>query len=202
MKQKQKQVFLLLSSLLFAGISCSYVQDRIIKDLWYQFAPEDEHVAQYNSLYTMEAEYFLEKTPPLLRTPRSENCDAFEYIETETKLVSKLTNEFKTVDSQYSLDYRNTHPNLTIFLYAFEHRADIHEKTESNEWTLIDTLEPGEGDTRSIYIVEYNEKDAQGTSMYMIEKLAGLYDTPECVKWKGKSEYLGKTAQYVRYYQE
>ena len=69
---------------------------------------------------------------------------------------------------------------MAVKFFIYQHDKDGYANTEKSRWMGNVLVEPGKAGewTGSIYL--YTDKDANGPVMSIPEKLAGVFDTPEC----------------------
>jgi hypothetical protein len=117
-------------------------------------------------------------------SPEVGDCDATRYLQVSSEITLQETNQFDTRACEYRLTISNTHTDKAVWFYIYQHDKDGYANTEKSHWMGNLLVEPGkEGEwTGSIYI--YKDEDANGPVMSIPEKLAGVFDAPECAEAK------------------
>jgi hypothetical protein len=126
----------------------------------------------------------LESIEEATALPIETRCYATPYLIVSSEIKLQETNQFGTRACEYRLTIRNNSPDEAIWFYVYQHDQDGYANTEKSRWMGNVYVEPGKTAewTGSIYI--YTDKDANGPLMSIPEKLAGVFDTPDCVEAK------------------
>jgi hypothetical protein len=115
----------------------------------------------------------------------SHTCDGTQYLQVGSQITKEETNEFGTFICDYTLVIRNTHPTDAIWFYVYVHKADGYQHTEGFDWMGGYPIAPGTStDWFGSNIAIYTDKDFDGPVMSIPEKLAGIYDSPECAEYR------------------
>ena len=145
--------------------------------------------------------YFPTSTPIASSTPdtstaqvtspsNSKTCDATPSLQVTSEITVQETNQYGTRICEYTLTISNADENTGIWVYFYQHDKDGYAHTEKSHWMGNILIEPG-GDgswPASIYI--YDDKDADGPVISIPERIAGVYNIPECAEEKQDSNYF------------
>ena len=107
-------------------------------------------------------------------------CNATQYLHTSGVNLQQEINQFDTRLCGYTLRITNTHPTAPIRYFVYQHDRDGFQHTEGYMWLGNYPLQPGIGTDSLGRIAIYTDKDADGPVMSIPEKVAGIYDSPEC----------------------
>jgi hypothetical protein len=151
-----------------------------------------EYIQKYFPTATPIASSTLDTSATQETSPSTDNktCDATRYLQVSSEITLQETNQFGTRACEYRLNIRNTDPDSAIRFYVYQHDQDGYANTEKSHWMGNVLVEPGEeGEwTGSIYI--YTDEDANGPVMSIPEKLAGVFDAPECTEAKQDESFF------------
>ncbi|MBT3315836.1 MAG: hypothetical protein HN390_14610 [Anaerolineae bacterium] len=123
--------------------------------------------------------------------PSAQACNATQYLSATGANLEQETNQFGTRMCKYSLRITNTHSITPIRYYVYKHDRDGYQHTEGYLWMGgLSPLAPGTGTDWPGKISIHTDKDFDGPSMSIPEKVAGIFDTPECsVYYKVDKDY-------------
>ncbi len=124
-------------------------------------------------------------------------CDATGLLHVESQILRQETNEFGTEICEYKLTFTSDHEQGVIWLVGYRHEADIWQKTDAYEWTLLNTLDPGEGSEWFGYYSYSHDPDATGPTLLTLEKYAALFKDPACEALRTDEEFLNWIAVEV-----
>jgi hypothetical protein len=121
-------------------------------------------------------------------------CDGTSALRVTGEITLQETNQFGTRACEYDLKVTNTNPDTPVRFYIYQHDADGYQHTEKRHWMGNVLVAPGATQTwhGSIYI--YSDKDADGPLMTIGEKIAGVFDTPECADERQDEKYFEAVA--------
>ena len=133
-----------------------------------------------------------ETVKEIASSPGVSGCNATQYLRVSSEITLQETNQFGTRACEYRLKIVNTHPDQAVWFYIYQHDKDGYANTEKSRWMGNVKVEPDREEewTGSIYI--YTDKDANGPLMSIPEKLAGVFDSPECAEVKQDENYFEK----------
>jgi len=119
-----------------------------------------------------------------------ESCDATPHLQVTREITVQETNQFGTRACEYRLKISNTHADKSVRFSIYQHDKDGYANTEKSHWMGNVLVEPGQAKewTGSIYI--YTDKDANGPVMSIPEKLAAVFDVPECAEAKQDESFF------------
>lgn len=136
-----------------------------------------------------------EDTPPWRTTEELQEasrfaCDGTPYLIVTGEITNQGTNQFGTRSCEYILKIRNNDPEHAINFYIFQHDKDGYARTEKSRWMGRTLLEFGQEATWPASIYIYTDPDADGPLMSIPEKIAGVYNLPECAQLQQDEEFF------------
>ena len=117
-------------------------------------------------------------------------CDGTAYLIVTGEITSQGTNQFGTRGCEYVLKIRNNDPERAINFYIYQHEKDGYAHTEKSHWMGNILVEPGQVGTWTGSIYIYTDPDADGPVMSISEKIAGVYNLPECAQKRQDEKFF------------
>jgi hypothetical protein len=117
-------------------------------------------------------------------------CDATQYLGVTSEVTRQETNQYGTRLCEYSLTIRNTSEDAGIWVYFYQHDKDGYAHTEKSRWMGKVLVGPGTDTDWSGSVYLYTDQDADGPLMSVPERLAGVYDIPECAGQQRDESYF------------
>ena len=129
-----------------------------------------------------------------LQAAAEDACNATAYIEITHEITLQETNQFGTRACEYTLQIKNMHPDSAISVVFYQHDKDGYANTENSHWMGNSHIKPGENAEWNASVYLYTDPDANGPLMSIPEKIAGVYDIPECSDETQDETYFDKIA--------
>ena len=117
-------------------------------------------------------------------------CEATQYLQVTSEIAHQETNQYGTRMCEYNLTIKNTDENAGIWVYFYQHDKDGYARTEKSHWMGNVLIASNEEANWSGNIYIYEDKDADGPVMSIPEKIAGVYNIPECAEEKQDSNFF------------
>jgi hypothetical protein len=122
-------------------------------------------------------------------------CNATKQLKSNVQVTRIEINEFGTRLCEFNTTIENRSPRQAVWVFAYRREADIWAKTNEAEWVPLGLLEAGGTRSRSGYHSHYSDPDATGSTLLRIEKIAGIYDLPECLSLRSDTDSLAVMAK-------
>ena len=117
-------------------------------------------------------------------------CDGTPSLAITSAITNQETNQYGTRMCEYTLTIKNTKGDIGIWVYFYQHDKDGYAHTEKSHWMGNILIESGKEENWSGHIYIYDDKDADGPVMSIPEKIAGVYDIPECAEEKRNENFF------------
>ncbi len=130
----------------------------------------------------------------------TDQCNATQHVQVSGHMTRNQTDAWGTWLCEYHLALTNAHPDRVLWVLAHKHEADVWAKTDESEWMLIGRLDPQGTEERPAYVDEYTDPDATGWTFLIFDKVAAVYDLPECLSLRSDTGELDYIATTVTHY--
>jgi hypothetical protein len=133
-----------------------------------------------------------QEASPTQRTSQADSnaCNATQYLGITSDFTRQETNQYGTRLCEYSLTIRNTNEEVGVWVYFYQHDKDGYAHTEKSHWMGNILTGPGADGNWSGSVYLYTDQDADGPVMSVPERLAGVYDIPECAGQKRDENFF------------
>ena len=164
--------------------------DRVLNDDYCENAGP-EYTQKYFPTSTPIASSTLDIPTTQVTSPsNSKSCDATQSLQVTSEITMQETNQYGTRICEYTLTISNTDEDTGIWVYFYQHDKDGYAHTEKSHWMGNILIEPGKDGSWPASIYIYDDKDADGPVMSIPERIAGVFNIPECAEEKQDSNFF------------